>query len=77
MPKLVICPICERSFVTNRPHKKYCSLTCRDAGRILQRMKWDEANPHYNRDYSRIRRAKKTPAIEDARHEEQLQSTDS
>ena len=51
MAKVVTCPICGAQFETSRPNKKYCSFSCREAGRKLQRMKWDEANPHYSTDY--------------------------
>ena len=51
MPKKVTCPICGAEFETARPNKKYCSFNCKEAGRKLQRMKWDAANPHYNTEY--------------------------
>lgn len=51
MAQIITCPICGAEFETNRPHKKYCSFTCKEAGRQLQRMKWEAANPGYNRDY--------------------------
>lgn len=51
MAKIVKCPICGAEFETSKPNKKYCSFTCKDAGRRLQRMKWEDANPHYNAAY--------------------------
>ena len=58
------CIICGRNFETDRPHKKYCSFTCKEAGRLLQRMKWEDANPHYNAEYMReYRAAKKEKAV--------------
>lgn len=51
MAKKVTCAICGAEFETARPNKKYCSFSCREAGRKLQRMKWDGKNPHYSRDY--------------------------
>lgn len=47
------CIICGRNFETNKPNKKYCSFTCKEAGRLLQRMKWEDANPQYNTEYMR------------------------
>lgn len=55
--KNVICPMCGRQFETNKPNKKYCSFSCREAGRKLQRMKWDAQNPDYNAEYMRGYRA--------------------
>ena len=51
MAKVVTCPICGAEFETNRPNKKYCSFTCKEAGRQLWRMKWEAENPHYNTEY--------------------------
>lgn len=51
MAKKVKCLICGAEFETSRPNKKYCSFSCKEAGRQLQRMKWKEANPHYNAEY--------------------------
>lgn len=51
MAKLVTCPICGAEFETNRPNKKYCSFTCKEAGHKLQRMNWEDRNPHYNAQY--------------------------
>ena len=59
MAKLVKCPICGAEFETSRPNKKYCSFTCREAGRKLQRMKWDGENPHYSTEYMKGYRAAK------------------
>lgn len=51
MAKTVTCPICGAEFETNRPNKKYCSFTCKEAGRQLRRMKWEAKNPHYSTEY--------------------------
>lgn len=51
MAKTVKCTICGAEFTTSRPNKKYCGYTCKEAARLLQRMKWKEANPDYMRDY--------------------------
>ncbi len=51
MAKVVKCPICGTVFETSRPNKKYCSFTCKEAGHKLQRMKWEDQNPHYNTAY--------------------------
>ena len=56
MVKTVICPICGAQFQTARPNKKYCSFTCKEAGRKLQRMKWETENPDYSRNYMRAYR---------------------
>ena len=51
MAKKIKCYICGAEFETIRPNKKYCSFTCKEAGRKLQRMKWDAAHPNYNATY--------------------------
>lgn len=53
MAKVITCPICGAVFETNKPNKKYCSFTCRIAGGKLQRMKWEDKNPDYNKNYMR------------------------
>ena len=57
MAKLVKCPICGAEFETSRPNKKYCSFSCKEAGRKLQRMKWEAANEGYNAAYMKKYRA--------------------
>lgn len=57
MNKKIKCPICGAEFETARPNKKYCSLSCKEAGRRLQRMKWEGENPSYNTEYQRNYRA--------------------
>ena len=47
MAKVITCPMCGKQFETSRPNKKYCCFSCKDAGRRLQRMKWETKNPHY------------------------------
>lgn len=50
------CPICGKHFSTSRPNKKYCSFTCKAAGHIVMRMKWEEAHPNYHAEYMRQKR---------------------
>lgn len=59
MAKIVTCAICGAKFETSRPNKKYCSFSCREAGRQLQRMKWAAKNPDYNTEYMRQYRAQR------------------
>ena len=59
MAKIVTCPICGKEFETDRPHKKYCSFVCREAGRQVRRMEWMSKNPDYNKLYMRKYKAKK------------------
>ena len=56
--KIIICPICGTQFETNRPNKKYCSFSCKEAGRQLRYMKWTEEHPHYSTEYMRKYREK-------------------
>lgn len=58
MLKKVTCPICGAVFETNRPNKKYCSFSCKEAGAKLRRMKWEDSNPDYNKDYMKQYRKK-------------------
>lgn len=61
MAKIVRCLICGTQFETSKPNKKYCSFSCKEAGRQLQRMKWKEENPHYNTEYmKKYRETQKT-----------------
>lgn len=61
MAKVITCPICGGKFKTSRPNKKYCSFSCKEAGRQLRRMEWEKENPHYNKNYMReYRTAQKT-----------------
>lgn len=60
MSKKIVCLICGREFETKRPNKKYCSFTCKEAGRKIRRMEWENQNPHYNTEYmKKYRMAKK------------------
>lgn len=58
MGKFVTCRICGAQFETSRPNKRYCSFICKEAGRKLRRMEWEEANPDYNKEYMRYYRRK-------------------
>ena len=55
--KLVTCEICRKQFETQRPNKKYCSFSCKEAGRKLRRMVWDADHPGYSREYMKEYRA--------------------
>lgn len=66
MAKVVICPICGAEFETSRPNKKYCSFTCKEAGRQLRRMKWEAENLGYSKNYMREYRAAQKTAAADA-----------
>jgi len=59
MAKVVICPICGRSFETSKPNKKYCSFTCKEAGNKLRRMVWRNTHPHYDAAYMKKYRAER------------------
>lgn len=58
MAKVVKCAICGNEFTTNKPNKKYCSFSCKEAGGKLRRIKWNVANPHYNAEYMQKYRKK-------------------
>lgn len=58
MSKLVKCAICGKEFITNRPNKKYCGLSCSAAGVRLKRMNWEDRNPLYMTEYMRTYRRK-------------------
>lgn len=61
--KKVVCPICGAEFETARPNKKYCSFSCKEAGRQLRRMMWGAANPDYSKAYmQQYRKAKNAEA---------------
>lgn len=57
--KIVKCVICGQTFETNRPNKKYCSFTCKEAGAQLLRMKWEDKNPDYYKNYMQKYRAER------------------
>lgn len=59
MAKIVTCPICGLKFETNKPNKKYCSFTCKEASAKVRRMKWEDQNPNYNAEYMKQYRKKK------------------
>lgn len=56
MAKIVTCSICGAKFETSRPNKKFCSFSCKEAGRTLQRIKWSENHPQYSAEYMRAYR---------------------
>lgn len=56
------CAICEKEFETAQPHKKYCSLICKEAGDRLRRMKWRSKHPEYTTEYMRQYRQAKREA---------------
>lgn len=51
--RIVKCPICQKEFESESPRRKYCSLTCRESGRVLVKLKWEMEHPKYMRDYMR------------------------
>lgn len=58
MAKVVKCAICGLEFTTNKPNKRYCSFSCKEAGAKLRRMKWEDEHPAYNKDYMKRYRKK-------------------
>lgn len=61
--KTVKCKICGKEFTTDKPNKKYCSFTCKEAGYKLRRLKWQDAHPDYITEYIRdYRKQKKAQA---------------
>lgn len=59
MQKKIICPICGAQFETSRPNKKYCSFTCKAAGAKVKRIKWENENPDYIKNYMKQYRKNK------------------
>lgn len=59
MLKKVVCPICGTEFETQKPNKKYCSLSCREASRVIKRKLWEAKNPDYFTTYIRQYRERK------------------
>lgn len=58
MLKRIVCPICGHSFETDKPNIKYCCFECREAGRKLRRLKWNNKHPDYNKAYMKQYRQK-------------------
>lgn len=52
------CIMCGKSFDTEWPNKKYCSLVCKDAAIRKKRLEWKADNPGYYTEYMRKRRNK-------------------
>ena len=60
MIKKAKCAICGKDFLSGYPNVKYCSLKCRDTGRIKNRKKWSERNKNYMSAYmQKYRKANK------------------
>lgn len=57
--KKVVCGVCGKEFETQYTGKKYCSLNCREAARIIRKIKFNMKNPSYNAEYMRKYRARK------------------
>ncbi|MBQ4467072.1 MAG: hypothetical protein II918_02520 [Firmicutes bacterium] len=53
MAREIECPICGRVFETTKPNKRYCSFICREAGRNLKRLQWEDSHPGYNAEYAK------------------------
>lgn len=51
------CPVCGAEFETAKPNKKYCSISCREAGTMARRLQWETENKSYQADYMRKYRA--------------------
>lgn len=64
MERVVKCSLCYRQFTTERPRKKYCSATCKEAATRAKRILWKKNNPHYDRDYMREYRKRKKEATD-------------
>lgn len=45
--RVLICSVCGKEFKTIYPNVRYCSLSCREKGRIQKRQKWKTKNPDY------------------------------
>ena len=58
MKREVVCVMCGKSFDTEYPNKKYCSLVCKDAAIRKKRLVWKLNNPGYDTEYARKRREK-------------------
>lgn len=57
--KIKRCIICGATFDTNKPNKKYCSFTCKEAGAKLKRLTWEDKNPGYINAYMQKYRKEK------------------
>ncbi len=53
------CNVCGTDFYSNNARARYCSASCKTAGRQEKRKKWEQANPDYMKNYMRDRRAEK------------------
>ena len=58
MARVKKCVICGKAFETAQPNKKYCCYECKEIGRILRRLEWEDRNPNYNKTYMKAYRAK-------------------
>ncbi len=65
MAKVVKCAICGTEFTTSKPNKRYCSFSCKEAAARLRRMKWEDNNPAYNREYMKQYRKKEGDSAND------------
>lgn len=52
------CEQCGKTFTTEAPNSKYCSLDCREIARRAKRLEWESKNEGYNCTYARLRRKK-------------------
>jgi hypothetical protein len=50
--RYITCKCCGKHFLPRFPNEKYCSLECRDKGRIQRREEWATRNPGY---YERLK----------------------
>ena len=49
--KLYKCAICGKEYRSILPNHKYCSLYCREQGRLRSRSQWKNEHPEYYRQY--------------------------
>lgn len=59
MKKTITCPICGLSFETEKNNKKYCSLNCREARKIMRQMEFKATHPEYAAEYMKQYRQRK------------------
>ena len=74
--KKKVCPICGTEFETAKPNKKYCGLSCREAGEEARRLRWEAVNKTYHAEYMRkYRAAQKEKAEQEQETETQARKT--
>lgn len=51
--KLYKCAMCGKEYRSTAPNNKYCSMYCREQGRLESRSMWNRKHPEYYRQYMR------------------------